>query len=266
MIAWGCRSLRFIGLTLSALVAFVGMVKWAGAKETQKMPSRSDDPPGAAISNATSATEVLVPLAIPQPHWPMMSPPQEYFCRNEYLPRPPFMVPKSVKLLSSHKKVVISERSLGFGEPEFVTDGNKEGMDGTYLEQAPGVQWVQIDLGQSCEVYAVVIWHWGWYRIYHDVVVRCSDDPNFGKSFRTLFNNDTDNSAGLGTGKDLEYVETPKGKLIDCKSKDGQPVRIRYLRFYSNGNTSDELNQYVEIEVYGRPYKAIVQDGRNASQ
>ena len=27
----------------------------------------------------------------------------------------------------------------------------------------------------------------------------------------------------------------------------------RYVRFYSNGNTSNDLNHYIEIDVYGKP-------------
>jgi hypothetical protein len=30
-------------------------------------------------------------------------------------------------------------------------------------------------------------------------------------------------------------------------------VPARYVRLYSQGNTSDELNHYIEVEVYGRP-------------
>ena len=68
----------------------------------------------------------------------------------------------------------------------------------------------------------------------------------------TVFNNDRDNSLGLGAGTDLHYTETNEGKLIDSKGVHG-----RYVRLYSNGNTSDDLNHYTEVEVYGRPVKAI---------
>jgi hypothetical protein len=30
-------------------------------------------------------------------------------------------------------------------------------------------------------------------------------------------------------------------------------VRARYVRLYSNGSTTDELNDYCEVEVYGQP-------------
>jgi hypothetical protein len=65
---------------------------------------------------------------------------------------------------------------------------------------------------------------------------------------RTLFNNDHDNSAGLGIGPDLHYVETAEGKLVD-----GKGHRARYLRLYSNGSNVSENNHYVEVEVFGKP-------------
>jgi hypothetical protein len=65
---------------------------------------------------------------------------------------------------------------------------------------------------------------------------------------RTLFNNDADNSAGLGGGTDMNYIETNKGELINAKG-----VKARYVRLYSNGNNSNDLNHYIEVEVYGKP-------------
>ena len=64
---------------------------------------------------------------------------------------------------------------------------------------------------------------------------------------QTVFNNDHDNSAGLGIGSDMHYVETSEGKLIDAKG-----VRGRYVRLYSGGNSNNDLNHYIEVEVYGK--------------
>jgi len=75
-----------------------------------------------------------------------------------------------------------------------------------------------------------------------------TDDADFINGVKTIFNNDQDNSAGLGVGKDREFFETYEGKLIDLAKA---PVKARYLRFYSKGNTSDDQNHYTEIEVYG---------------
>jgi hypothetical protein len=75
-----------------------------------------------------------------------------------------------------------------------------------------------------------------------------ADDPDFLTNVRTLFNNDHGNTAGLGAGKDFNYVETAEGKLIDAKG-----VIARYVRLWSNGNNTNALNHYVEVEVYGKP-------------
>ena len=57
---------------------------------------------------------------------------------------------------------------------------------------------------------------------------------------------DRTDGAGMGIGTDKEYVETNEGKLIDAKG-----ATARYIRLYSQGSTSSELNHYTEVEVYG---------------
>jgi hypothetical protein len=84
------------------------------------------------------------------------------------------------------------------------------------------------------------------------VVVQVSDDPAFKTTVKTIFNNDIDDSLGLGAGRDLSYVETYEGKLMEGKGAQG-----RYVRLFSNGNTHDDLNHYTEVEVYGRPLRLI---------
>ncbi|MCX6913442.1 MAG: hypothetical protein NT167_10410, partial [Verrucomicrobia bacterium] len=85
---------------------------------------------------------------------------------------------------------------------------------------------------------------------YHDVIVQVADDADFIENVRTLFNNDQDNTSGLGVGTDREYFEAYEGKLINAKG-----TKARYIRFYSKGSTESALNEYTEMEVYGRPVK-----------
>ena len=135
------------------------------------------------------------------------------------------------------------------GELKYVTDGNKEATEGSYVELGPKLQWVQIDLGRQHRIYAIVIWHYhGSARAYSDVIVQASDDKDFIENVQTIFNNDHDNSAGLGVGGNMNYIDGHEGKLIDA---DGAVAR--YLRFYSNGSTADDQNHYTEIEVYCLP-------------
>ena len=75
-----------------------------------------------------------------------------------------------------------------------------------------------------------------------------SDDPAFKTGVTTVFNNDHDNSSKLGAGQGQGDIEVAEGKLIDPKGAKG-----RYVRLYSNGNTTNDLNHYVEVEVYGSP-------------
>ena len=166
-------------------------------------------------------------------------------------PRGPFYVPKGTVLLSLDKAVTSSDYEPVIGDLEFVTDGEKSGEDGYYVELGPSVQWVQIDLGQSHSLHAILIWHYhSQARVYRDVVVQVSDDPDFIQDVQTIFHNDHDNSAGLGLGKDKEYIETNDGRLIDPRG-----VSARFIRLLSRGNTSNEMNHYVEVEVYGTPAK-----------
>jgi hypothetical protein len=159
-----------------------------------------------------------------------------------------------VKNLALNKKVTSSDMQPIVGELNLVTDGDKEGSDGSFVELGPGTQWVQIDLGAAADIYAVAIWHFhAEGRVYHDVVVQVSDDPDFIKNVKTVYNNDFDNSSGLGIGKQLEYIDDYRGKLIDAKDAKGQPAKGRYVRLYSKGNTSNDMNHYVEVEVFGKP-------------
>jgi hypothetical protein len=167
-------------------------------------------------------------------------------------PRPPMMVPAGLMNLAAGPavKLTTSDKNATTEGLAKVTDGNKDANEDAILLLRKGTQWVQLDFGDAREIFAVVIWHAHdlWTKIFRDVVVQVADDANFTANVRTLFNNDRDNSSGLGAGTDLEYYETREGKLINAKG-----VKGRYLRCYTRGSTENALNQYTEIEVYGRP-------------
>lgn len=165
--------------------------------------------------------------------------------------RGPFYVPVGTKLLSMKKTVTSSDMNPVIGDLDMVTDGEKSGAEGYFIELGPGKQWLQIDLGASYALHAILAWHFhSQPRVYRDVIVQVSDDKNFAKNVTTVFNNDHDNTAKLGAGKDKEYIEVAEGRLFDPKGAKG-----RYVRLYSNGNTTNDLNHYVEVEVYGTPAK-----------
>jgi hypothetical protein len=165
--------------------------------------------------------------------------------------RPPFYVPKGTVLVSAKKKVTSSDTQPVIGELDMINDGEKAGGDGFFVELGPGPQWVQIDLGAKYALHAVLAWHYhSQARIYRDVIVQVSDDPAFKTGVTTIYNNDHDNTSKLGAGKDKEYIEVAEGRLFDPKGVAG-----RYLRLWSNGNTTNDLSHYVEVEVYGTPAK-----------
>ena len=163
--------------------------------------------------------------------------------------RGPFYVPPGTELLSLNKPVTGSDTAPVIGELEFVIDGEKSGEEGYFVELGPMVQWVQIDLENIYNLHAILVWHYhSQARVYRDMIVQVSEDPDFITGVQTIFNNDHDNSSGLGIGKDKEYIETNEGRLIDPRG-----VKARYVRLVSRGNTSNEMNHYVEVEVYGTP-------------
>jgi hypothetical protein len=166
-------------------------------------------------------------------------------------PREPFLAPAGTANVALRKPVEYSGPQPTMGQLDMILDGEKAGADGTYVELGSGVQNVTIDLGSKHTIYAILVWHYHKQaRVYNDVIVRVAGDPDFLEDVRALFNNDHDNSSGLGIGKDLNYVETAEGKLIDAKG-----VEARYVRLSSNGNHVNALNHYVEVEVFGKPLK-----------
>jgi hypothetical protein len=197
----------------------------------------------------------MVPLDIKLPKPMFIGTPQNMQVPNLEKPlgkpRPPFLAPKGTVNASLNQPVASTDEEPIIGEIDFITDGDKEAADGSFVELGPFTQHVTVDLGEKHEVYAVVLWHFHKQpRVYFDVIVQVSDDPDFIAGVETIYNNDLDNSSGQGVGTDKHYVETAEGKLIDAKGVQG-----RYVRSYSNGNTNNDLNHYIEIEVYGKPVK-----------
>lgn len=197
----------------------------------------------------------LVPLPIELPKPMFQGTPQNLSVPNLEKPlgrpRDPFLAPAGVANVAQDLPVTSSDMEPIIGDIEQVTDGDRSGAEGSYVELGPGLQHVTLDLGAPHEVFAVLFWHFHrTARAYLDVIVQVADDEGFTKNVRTVFNNDHDDSAGLGAGQDMNYVETAEGKLVDAKGHVA-----RYVRLYSNGNNANELNHYVEVEVFGRPAK-----------
>jgi hypothetical protein len=202
------------------------------------------------VALALTATAVLaedkVPLKLELPNPLFVGTPVPIKVPNvepeQKAERTDFLVPAGTVNLAKGKKVTASDAEPVVGSLDLVTDGDKAGDEGAWVELGPGVQWVQIDLEKESEIAALNIWHFhSQARVYFDVIVQVSNDPKFEKDVTTLFNNSS-------AGKDRPYIETYFGKLIDGKVTKG-----RYVRLLSKGNTTNKMNHYIEVEVFGKP-------------
>jgi hypothetical protein len=209
----------------------------------------------ALMSNISNA-EPLVPLDIKLPAeafvgTPSNTPEDTTVEKPSGKPRPPLMVPAGVVNLALHKPVTTGDTNQLPENLAKVTDGQKEAGEDNVLLLHKGAQWVQIDLGSPSEIYAIVIWHGhDEPKVYHGVAAQVADDAAFTQNVRTLFNNDHKNLDNLGVGTDREYFESHEGKLVE-----GKGTIARYVRVWSHGSTVSRLNEYTEVEVYGRPAK-----------
>ncbi len=227
------------------------------APSAVKPVAQEPEEPAEAVTEAPAAADTagMVPIDIKLPKPMFVGTPQDTKVPNLEKPlgkaRPPFLAPEGTKNVALGKPISSSDEEPIIGEIEMITDGDKEAADGSYVELGPFVNHVTIDLEATYEIYAIVAWHYHKQaRVYFDVVVQVADDADFITNVKTVFNNDIDNSAGLGVGKDKHYTETNEGRLFDVLA---QGIKTRYVRFYSNGNTSNDLNHYIEVEVYGKP-------------
>lgn len=179
-------------------------------------------------------------------------------------PRPPIVVPEGCDtLLSCGCEVACSDsNAMSPGILREITDEQTIANQAFEITLHGDHQWVQIDLGEEKEIHAICIWHYfqgfGLFnqRAYRDVICRISNDPDFLDGVVTVFNNDHDNSAGFGAGKDKEFAETPYGRPFAVDA-----VRGRYVRWSNNGyvhnsrgngNSVFRESHFTKIEIYGK--------------
>ena len=207
----------------------------------------------ALCASALLADKVAIKFELPPPH--SSGTPKEIKSDNlekDLGPgklRAPIMVePEYAKKLTTEDTKVTTSEEAVTGENDYVVDGDKT-ADATCMLQLPGgLQWVQLDLGAEHVISALCVWHdQGDERVYKDVIMQISNDEKFATGVTTVFNNDHDNTAKLGKGTDKEYRERNDGRPVDAKLTKG-----RYVRVYSNGSTSEPVNNYIEIEVFGK--------------
>ncbi len=235
------------------LVLAVTLVGCGDEEVDEQMPVNGEPPEVEHDEEAADPGMVEIEPELPRPMFVGTPVPAEVDHleppREEAGERPPLLAPEGTENVALGKPVTSSDPFPIIGELEMITNGVKDGSDGNFVELGPFEQHVTIDLEDMYEIYGIYVWHYHQEaRIYFDVVVKTADDPDFTENVNILFNNDLDNNHGLGAGEDLRYIETFEGKLIDAKGVQG-----RYVRLYSNGNNVNDLNHYIEVEVYGKP-------------
>jgi hypothetical protein len=203
------------------------------------------------VANGRDETEwTVIKPEFPRPLWIGSGPPPP--------PLPPNMIagnfsqerevriPRRVTLLSRDVPVTCSDPAP-LGELSWITDGDKQGDDGYFVDILPGQQWVQLDLGEPRELW--LLWLWMYHKmgaVYKDVIIEIASEADF-RDARIVFNNDHDDTSGMGAGQDTSWIETNLGRPIRL---NGQ--RARFIRLYSNGRSVDDTNQWIEVEAFGR--------------
>ena len=241
---------QLILTTLTAVTSFALISCGGGGDDTDNGSNGGGDSAPAGSAKLGAGTEGGVVLETELPDELIEGTPKPIklpVAHDTPTAAPEFKVPEGTVLLSKGKPVTSSDDAPIIGDLDLITDGDKEAGEGYYVELLDGLQWVQIDLGAEKEVHAIWLWHFhSQKRAYHDVIIQVSNDPEF-KEATTVYNNDYDDSAGKGKGAYAPYAETRFGLLADGKAAKGQ-----YVRLYSAGNTSNEMNHYIEVEVFGK--------------
>ena len=122
--------------------------------------------------------------------------------------------------------------ALGATAPSaYLTDGNT--ATNPYYGTGTGLQSVTVDLGSAQDVGSVKVWHYyADSRTYFATKTEVSEN---GTNWTTVFD-----SASAGT-----YQESSAGKTHSFDLR-----KVRYIRDWINGSTSNTGNHWVEIQAY----------------
>ena len=134
-----------------------------------------------------------------------------------------------------------------------INDGVKDNCNGGgYFDFGSDAKrqsiYVEYDLQQSYEISSIDMWrYWLDSRTYSATTIVVSDDPEFAKENSTvIYNSDTENVHGWGTGTDEKYQETSAGHSFTVP----EGTTARYVRVYTYGvENGGNTNHIVELEV-----------------
>jgi hypothetical protein len=143
-------------------------------------------------------------------------------------------------------KPVTESTGKSLSRPDLITDGNKtSGITGSsgYAHTSRAGE-VQVDLQQVYSLDSIKLYMWyGDGRMYNDTRVRVSAD---GSNWETVFD----------VAVDGNYATSAEGKEIKLNGKN-----VRYIRSYSNGNTSNADTHWIEIEAFVAKEEATKAEG-----
>ena len=193
----------------------------AGAAQPEPQPAQTTTPAAATAQNSGGQP---VPLEIKLPKPMFVGTPTNIDVPNLEKPlggpRPPFLAPAGTKNVAFKKPVTGSDEQPIIGELSMITDGDKEAVEGSFVEMGPGVQYVTIDLKNRSTIYAIVVWHYHKQPVvYRAVVVQVADDRDFITGVQTVFNNDIGNSCGRG----VEGDELRRDRGRETDRREGRP-------------------------------------------
>ena len=204
-------------------------------------PAHAEEPPEGMV-------ELEIDLPEPNYSGPPVPLPRRYRPELSWEPRDPVYVPEGVENAAFGQPVSASAEPT-YNELADIVNGENSYDPYKVVELPDGPQWIQIDLESEHEIYVVLFWQFfESERTYFDVVVQVSNDPKFEEDVTTVFNNDDDDTLGFGEGDDPEFITAHDGKLVEV---DG--IEACYVRLWSNGNSWNDRNHWIEVEVHAKP-------------
>jgi len=138
----------------------------------------------------------------------------------------------------------VERQGAGHRSLDLVTDGDKEAPRAATWSLTWRA-WVQIDLARAVE-----IWRWcsGISTASRGVSRRGDpdlDDPDFIQNVKTC-SATTTTTMPVSASARTSNTSRPTTAVDRRQGRQG-----RYVRLYSNGNTSNQMNHYTEVEVSG---------------
>lgn len=134
----------------------------------------------------------------------------------------------------------------------YLTDGST--TSGTTIVGNTGypIANVQLDFGSFKDVSMFKMFFQASSHLYtyKDLAIQVPETADFYNAF-TIYNNDEDNSIGLGYGEDEEFIATPKGTTIMMAPKKARYVHFGVGGYESGDGAASPLTYIKELEVYG---------------